>query len=286
MAGIEDVPQLEGMWAPLDVRCELRQMFRRWLPTTNHLRPSFGLVELLDEIQLLDFCQHYRLEYFGAAKDIAKIWDESKERIADEGPTFSDLTRLGWIVFDGGRLIMQCSHLGTFSHITYPSPSTQKFLHDLSKIKLVEKTSNFTQGAQKQAVKILDEQLLERYIPTNRPDWLAGQIDACPLLAGKIRYAPLALKQINIWTGACWGLGMEAGKCAFSNDKYEASRRGDWKNKAASINSLEQEVTNFIDTGPPKNAYYSSWDSLHRTINDWSSNDVGMKKTFAEVVNK
>lgn len=176
MAGIEDVPQLEGMWAPLDVRCELRQMFRRWLPTTSHLRPSFGQVELLDEIQLLDFCQHYRLEYFGAAKDIAKIWDESKERIADEGPTFSDLTRLGWIVFDGGRWIMQCAPPGTLSHITYPSPSTKKFLHDLSKIKLVDKTSNFTQGAQKLAAKILDEQLLERYIPTNSPDWLAGRI--------------------------------------------------------------------------------------------------------------
>jgi hypothetical protein len=176
MAGIEDVPQLEGMWAPLDVRCELRQMFRRWLPTTSHLRPSFGQVELLDEIQLLDFCQHYRLEYFGAAKDIAKIWDESKERIADEGPTFSDLTRLGWIVFVGGRWIMQCAPPGTLLHITYPSPSTKKFLHDLSKIKLVDKTSNFTQGAQKLAAKILDEQLLERYIPTNSPDWLAGRI--------------------------------------------------------------------------------------------------------------
>ncbi|HFZ1322039.1 TPA: hypothetical protein ACIJR5_003501 [Klebsiella aerogenes] len=126
MVGIEDVPQLEGMWAPLDVRRGLRQIFRRWLPTTSHLRSGFGQVEMFDEIELLDFCQHYRLEYFGAAKDIAKIWDESKERIADGGPTFSELTRLGWIVFDGGRWIMQCSPPGTLSHITYPSPSTQK----------------------------------------------------------------------------------------------------------------------------------------------------------------
>lgn len=28
MVGIEAVPQLEGMWAPLDVRRGLRQMFR------------------------------------------------------------------------------------------------------------------------------------------------------------------------------------------------------------------------------------------------------------------
>ncbi|HCI5427603.1 TPA: hypothetical protein NPM25_002668 [Enterobacter hormaechei] len=176
MVGIEDVPQLEGMWAPLDVRRGLRQMFRRWLPTTSHLRSGFGQVEMFDEIELLDFCQHYRLEYFGAAKDIAKIWDESKERIADGGPTFSELTRLGWIVFDGGRWIMQCSPPGTLSHITYPSPSTEKFLHDLSKIKCVEKTSNFNQGTQKLAAKILDEQLLEQYIPTNSSNWLAGRI--------------------------------------------------------------------------------------------------------------
>ncbi|OOC15453.1 hypothetical protein [Dickeya dadantii] len=227
MAGIEDVIQFEGMWAPLYVRRELRQIIRRWLPNTSHLRPGFGQVEMRDELQLLDFCQYYRLEYFSAAKDIAKIWDESKERIADGGPTFGELTCLGWIVFDGGRLIMQYSHLGTFSHITYPSPSTQKYLHELSKIKLVKKTFNFTQVDQKKAVKILDEQLLERYIPTNRPDWLAGRIDACPLLAGKIRYALLALKQINTWTGACWGLGMEAEKYASANDKYEASRHGD-----------------------------------------------------------
>ena len=61
MVGIEDVPQLEGMWAPLDVRRGLRQMFRRWLPTTSHLRSGFGQVEMFDEIELLDFCQHYRL---------------------------------------------------------------------------------------------------------------------------------------------------------------------------------------------------------------------------------
>ena len=46
MVGIEDVPQLEGMWAPLDVRRGLRQIFRRWLPTTSHLRSGFGQVEM------------------------------------------------------------------------------------------------------------------------------------------------------------------------------------------------------------------------------------------------
>lgn len=126
------------------------------------------------------------------------------------------------------------------------------------------------------------------------------------------RYVLLALKQINIWTGAYWGLEMEVAKCASVNDKYEASRRGGknsakrynpikdevirllkknvpeggWKSKAAAINSLEQEITKFIDTGPRKNAYYPSWDSLHKTISDWSRNDMDMKKTFAEVVNK
>ncbi|WP_275166610.1 hypothetical protein [Citrobacter koseri] len=131
MAGIEDVIQFEGMWAPLDVRRELRQMIRHWLPTTSHLSPGFGQVEMLVELQLLDFCQYYRIEYRSAAKDIAKIWGESKEPVADI--------------------------------------------------------------------------------------------------------------------------------------------------------SLEQEITNFIDTGQPKNTYYLSWHSLHRTIIDWSKNDVDMKNKLPKL---
>ncbi|HEY6924536.1 MAG TPA: hypothetical protein VI653_13780, partial [Steroidobacteraceae bacterium] len=95
---------------------------------------------MIDELSLLDLCQHYRLEYPGGAKDLAKIWDESEQRIADGGPTFDDLARLGWVFFDGGRWIMQSTLLGTLARINYPSPSTKTFLMGLGKARLVAKT--------------------------------------------------------------------------------------------------------------------------------------------------
>ncbi|KAF1037017.1 MAG: hypothetical protein GAK33_03501 [Burkholderia lata] len=176
MAGFEEVRPLEGMWAPLKVRLELRQMFERWLLRSRHPRPALGPDGIFDELNLLDLCQHYRLEYPGGAEDIAKVWDESEERIADGGPTFDDLVRLGWVFFDGGRWIVQSTPSGTFSHITYPSPSTKTFLMGLSKARLVARTDTPPSDAQALAARISAESWLERYIPTRDPDWLAGRL--------------------------------------------------------------------------------------------------------------
>lgn len=176
MAGFEEVRPLEGMRAPLKVRLELRQMFDRWLSRSRHLRPILGPDEMVDELSLLDLCQHYRLEYPGGAEDVAKIWDESEQRIADDGPTFDDLARSRWVFFDGGRWIVQSTPSGAFSHITYPSPSTKTFLTGLGKARLVAKTDTPPPGAQALAARISDENWLDRQIPTRDADWLAGRL--------------------------------------------------------------------------------------------------------------
>jgi hypothetical protein len=176
VAGFEEVRPLEGMWAPLQARLDLRRMFERWLPRSHHQRPIFGQVEMVDELSLLDLCQHYRLEYPGGAEDIAKTWDESEQRIADDGPTFDDLVRSGWVVFDGGRWIVQSTPIGTLSHITYPSPSTKIFLTGLGKARLVAKTGTPPLHAQALANRILAEDWLERHIPTPNPDRIAGRL--------------------------------------------------------------------------------------------------------------
>lgn len=176
MAGFEEVRPLEGMWAPLKVRLDLRQMFERWLSRSRHPRPILGLDEMVDELSLLDLCQHYRLEYPGGAEDLAKIWDESEQRIADGGPTFDDLVRLGWVFFDGGRWIVQSTPSGTFSPITYPSPNTKTFLTGLGKARLVAKTDTPPPNAQALAARILVEGWLDQHIPTRDPDWLAGRL--------------------------------------------------------------------------------------------------------------
>lgn len=176
MAGFEEVRLLEGMWAPLKVRLELRQMFERWLSRSNHHRPIFEQEVVVDELSLLDLCQHYRLEYPGGIEDVAKTWDESEHRIADGGPTFDDLARLGWVFFDGGRWIVQSAPLGTLSHITYPSPSTKTFLTGLGKARLVAKSDAPPPHAQALAAKIIAENWLDRHIPTRDPDRLAGRL--------------------------------------------------------------------------------------------------------------
>lgn len=174
--GFEEVHPLEGMWAPLKVRVELRQMFERWLSRSRQLGPIFGQDEKVDEPSLLDLCQYYRLEYPGGTGDVAKAWDQSEQRIAEGGPTFDDLTRLGWVFFDGGRWIMQRTPLGTLSHITYPSPRTKAFLTGLSKVLLVAKTDTTPLPAKALAARILEENWLDRRIPTKDPDWLAGRL--------------------------------------------------------------------------------------------------------------
>jgi len=176
VAGFEEVRPLEGMWAPPKVRLELRQMFERWLSRSRYPHPILGQNETVDEVSLLDLCQHYRLEYPGGAEDVAKIWDESEERIADGGPTFDDLARLGWVFFDGGRWLMQSTPRGTSSHVTYPSPSTEAFLTGLGTARLVAKTNTPPRDAQSLAARISDANWLDRRIPTRNPDWLAGRL--------------------------------------------------------------------------------------------------------------
>lgn len=175
MAGFEEVRPLEGMWAPLGARLELRQMFERWLPRSRYGHPTFGQDDMVDELRILDLCEHYRLEYPGSAKEVASIWDESEQRLADGGPTFAELARLGWVFFDGGRWIMECAPVGTFSNIIFPSPNTKTFLTGLSKPRLVAKTDAPNPEAQALSA-LLSENWLDRHIPTKKPDWLAGRL--------------------------------------------------------------------------------------------------------------
>ncbi|MBB1634909.1 hypothetical protein [Cupriavidus sp. UME77] len=162
------------MRAPLKVRLELRQMFERWLSRSPQPRPILGPDGMVDEVSLLDLCQHYRMEYPGSAEGVAKTWDASEQRIAGGGLTFDDLARLGWVLFDGGRWVMQNPPLGTFSHINYPSQSTKTFLTGLGKARLVAKNDTPPQGAKSLAARV--EDLLDQHIPTRDPDWLAGRL--------------------------------------------------------------------------------------------------------------
>lgn len=183
MAGFEEVRLLEGMQAPLQVRLELRQTFERWLSRLNHHSRNFEHGFVVDELALLDLCQHYRLEYPGSAEDIAKSWDDSELRIADGGLTFEDLTRLGWVFFDGGRWVMQRVPVGASSHVKYPSPSTRAFLIGLGKARLVaEPDTSPPPRVQALAIKIMTEILPGRHIPTRNPDSLAGRLwqQLCP----------------------------------------------------------------------------------------------------------
>lgn len=183
MAGFEEVCVLEGMGTPLQVRLELRQMFERWLPRSCYPRPFFEQDGMPDELGFLELCQHYRLEYPGAAKDVAKVWDKSEERIADGGPTFDELVRQGWVLFDGGRWTVQSAPLGTLSCIAYPSSSAETFLTGLNKLRLIAKTDTQPQHVRALADRILNDGCLDRSIPTRNPDWLAGRLweYLCPI---------------------------------------------------------------------------------------------------------
>lgn len=176
MARFNEVRPFEGMWAPLKARLELRKTFKRWLAWSRQPHFIVESEEIVDELCLLELCQHYRLEYPGCAGDIAKTWDESEDRVADGGPQFADLESLDWVFFDGGRWIMQSTPLGTSSDIIYPSQSTKTFLTGLGKVRLVARTDNAPASAQKLVVRILAGDLLDRNILTKRPDWLTGRL--------------------------------------------------------------------------------------------------------------
>ncbi|WP_127170582.1 hypothetical protein [Xanthomonas euvesicatoria] len=188
MTGLEEIRPIEGMWAPLKVRLELRHMFERWLSRSRPSHPIFEQDGMVDELSLLDLCQHYRLDYPGGMEGVAKTWDESEQRIADGGPTFDELKLAGWVFFDGGRWMVQSAPLGTLSHITYPSPSTKTFLTELGKARLVEKTDTPTiPDSHTLATKRLIENWLDRRIPTRDPEWLAGRLweRLCPKLQSR-----------------------------------------------------------------------------------------------------
>lgn len=176
MTRLEEVHPIEGMWAPIGVRRELRQMFMRWLSHPYYPPSIIKSDDTVNELKLLDLCQYYQLMYPGGAEDVARIWNESEDRIADGAPTFEDLRRLGWVIFDGGRWIMPNAPLGTRSYIIYPSPSTKEFLTDLSKVRLIAKTDIIPPDIQSLASKIISSNWLARRIPVKDPDWFLGRI--------------------------------------------------------------------------------------------------------------
>ena len=176
MTGYEQLRPLEGMGAPLKVRHELRQQFERWLSRARHPRPISGQDGVVDESCILELCRHYQVVYPGGAEDVAETWDDSEQRVADGGPMFSDLVRMGWVFFDGGRWVMQRAPLGTLSHIAYPTPSTKTFLEGLSKLRLVPRGETPPPGAQDLADRVAREEWLDRQIPTRSPEWVAGRL--------------------------------------------------------------------------------------------------------------
>lgn len=176
MARLDEVRPLEDMVTPLKARLELRQMFERWLWRSHHPRLALEQDETVDEFDLIDLSQHYRLEYPGGTEYLAKTWNESEQRIANSEPTFDDLICLGWVFFDGARWIMPNTPLGTFSDITFPSSNIKTFLTDLSKIRLIAKTEMPPPEAQALADRIMAKDWPGRQIPIKDPDWLAGQL--------------------------------------------------------------------------------------------------------------
>lgn len=126
------------------------------------------------------------------------------------------------------------------------------------------------------------------------------------------KHALMALKLINMWTGANWALEIVAAKERSDKIKREAASLGgknkaqnyrrvkdevirllkkkmpenDWKSKVAAINSLENEITKFIELDNSKNSDWTSWEKLLRTISDWSRNDIELKDIFKKVVRK
>lgn len=176
MAKIEKVSPIEGMWAPLQVRIGLRDSFERWLSRPIRYRSNPDINEVMDENRLLDLCHYYRLEHQGSVGDIAKMWDESVHRIADGGPNFEELVRLGWLCFDGGRWVMHRAPLGAFSYINYPTLSTRDFLKSLDKIRLVAKTNAPPSRVRSLAKRIVSQNWLDGHIPVKDPCWLAGRL--------------------------------------------------------------------------------------------------------------
>lgn len=176
MVEFTKVYPLDGMWAPRQVRFELRSVFGRWLSRAIPPQPRSVPENVVDELSMLELCQYYQLEYPGSAENLARTWDESEQRIADGGPSFDELIRTGWLCYDGGRWSMHSTLLGTSSHISFPSPSTKEFLTELGKARLVAKIKFPPANVQALAEKITSEGWLEQGIPTKSPKWLARRL--------------------------------------------------------------------------------------------------------------
>ncbi|QYM90443.1 tetratricopeptide repeat protein [Dickeya zeae] len=185
MEGFEEIRPMEGMFAPLDVRRELREMFARWLSKPSHLRPARREDEWVDEHALLSLCKHYRLEYPGEAADLAQRWNASETRQSEGAPHFDELINQGWIFFDGSRWMMQGSPSGTRAQIVYPSPGTQRFLEGLSKPRLTPKSENPPTAIKALSEKIVSEYWLEHYVPVENSKWFLGRLweQLCPAQA-------------------------------------------------------------------------------------------------------
>ncbi|MFP1824730.1 hypothetical protein [Lonsdalea quercina] len=176
MEGFDDISPLEGIFASLEVRRELRGAFARWLPTPHNLRHSRVSDEWVDEQALLSLCENFRLEYPGAAKNLAQSWDESETRKAEGGPLFEELRLQGWVSFDGGRWMMQGTPVGTLSHISYPTPGTKRFLEELSRPQLTPKTDNPPAAVKALEEKIQAEFWLEQRVPVENPKRFLGRL--------------------------------------------------------------------------------------------------------------
>jgi hypothetical protein len=126
------------------------------------------------------------------------------------------------------------------------------------------------------------------------------------------KHAFMALKLMNMWTGANWALEMVAAKELSDKLKREAASLGGknkaqnykrvkhevirllkknmpekgWRSKVSAINSIEKEITKFIEVDFDKNSDWTSWEKLLRTISDWSRNDTELKNVFSDVVKK
>ncbi|WP_090464895.1 hypothetical protein [Enterobacter sp. kpr-6] len=122
----------------------------------------------------------------------------------------------------------------------------------------------------------------------------------------------MALKLMNMWIGTNWALEMVAAKELSDKVKREEASLGGknkaqnykrvkdevirllkknmpekgWRSKVSAINSLEKEITRFIEVDFDKNSDWTAWEKLLRTISDWSRNDVELKDIFKKVVRK
>lgn len=182
MSKFEKIRPLEGMWDPIGVRHELREMFERWLSYSHNSNLTQNIEATFDEISLHKLIQYFKPEFLGSRKDIISLWDTTEERITDGGPSFNELRRFGWVTFDGCSWIMQKPPIGTYSHINYPSPSTKSFLHGLSKISFVPKIETIPSDIQKIADEVICQLNHSDHISINNPDVFLGNLwkQLCP----------------------------------------------------------------------------------------------------------